>query len=269
EEALKQLEEGADSRAEVYQSDLRIHEIAVKQVQAELAQLRKGVDPLLALEVQRAQQELDWLAEGVDPVLVNDVNQARLALERLQGLVADAQIVAPVDGEVVSLSLFPGRLIEAFRVGIVIADSSAIEVIASLTDQQMKALTEGQRATVVLGTTPDRTWEGTIHCLPYPYGTCGSANDPAGFENAVRISLAGDTDDLKMGALVQVIVVLEEKEDVLWLSPAAIRSFQGRTFVIVEDDGRQRRIDIELGIEGQEQVEILRGLKEGQVVVAP
>jgi multidrug efflux pump subunit AcrA (membrane-fusion protein) len=62
---------------------------------------------------------------------------------------------------------------------------------------------------------------------------------------------------------------LEEKDDVLWLPTAAIYTLQGRTFVTLQEGGRQRRVDVELGIESQEQVEILKGLEEGQVVVAP
>ncbi len=66
-----------------------------------------------------------------------------------------------------------------------------------------------------------------------------------------------------------MIIVLEEKDDALWLPLDAIRSYQNRHFVIVQDGDRQRRVDVELGIQGQDQVEILEGLEEGQVVVAP
>ena len=75
--------------------------------------------------------------------------------------------------------------------------------------------------------------------------------------------------DLKLGALVHVTIVLEEKRDVLWLPPAAVSTLQGRTFVTLRDRGRQRRVDIELGLESQDRVEILGVLRENQVVVAP
>jgi RND family efflux transporter MFP subunit len=234
-----------------------------------LKQLKKDVDPLLAFEVRRAQLELDRLEEGVDPALVSDVNTAQLALERLQGHLADAQIVAPVDGEVISLSLHPGRAVEPFRTVVVIAAPSAIEVSADVPSDQLKDMTEGQKATVVLSTDPGRTWAGTVRHLPYPYGTGGGTGSEAGADQSVRISLDGDVSSLKLGDLVRVTIVLEEKDDALWLPPAAIRTYQGRAFVIVQDGDRQRRIDVELGIEGQDQVEILQGLEEDQVVIAP
>jgi multidrug efflux pump subunit AcrA (membrane-fusion protein) len=228
----------------VYQRELKIAEIAVKQAEAELEQLSKGVDPVLALEVRQAQQVLDRLKES-------------------------SQIIAPVDGEIISLSLYAGRLVEPFRPVIVIADPSVIEVSAGLSDDQLKDMTEGQRATVVLSTHPDRAWAGTVRRLPYPYGTGDSVESLAGVDNSTRISLEGDVGDLKLGGLVRVTIILEEKDDALWLPPTAIRTFQGRQFVVVQDGGRQRRVDVGLGVEGQDQVEILKGLEEGQLIVAP
>ncbi len=51
--------------------------------------------------------------------------------------------------------------------------------------------------------------------------------------------------------------------------PSAVREFSGRRFVVVESDGVQQRVDVVLGIAGDGRVEIVEGLSEGQVVVAP
>ena len=228
---------------EVYWHELKMAEISVQQAETELEQLKEDVDPVEAIEVRRAQQVLDWLQES-------------------------SQIVAPVDGEVISLSLYPGRPVEPFRPVVVIARPLAIEVSAGLSDDQLKDLTEGQKATVTLSIDPHRTWVGTVRRLPYPYGSGGSNNSPAGIDNSARISLEGDIGELKLGDLVRVTIVLEEKDDVLWLSPDAIQVLQDRVFVTVQEGGRQHRIDVELGLEGKDRVEIVRGLREGHVVVA-
>ena len=62
-------------------------------------------------------------------------------------------------------------------------------------------------------------------------------------------------------------VELERKDDVLWLPPQAIRMFEGRRFVVLKEDDVQRRVDVKVGIETQERVEIEEGLEEGQVVI--
>jgi hypothetical protein len=86
---------------------------------------------------------------------------------------------------------------------------------------------------------------------------------------SVRLSLDNDSNSLQPGTLAQVSVVLEEREDVLWVPPGAIRNFQGRTFVILQNGARQHRVDIETGIESMNQVEILNGLEQGQIIAAP
>ena len=73
--------------------------------------------------------------------------------------------------------------------------------------------------------------------------------------------------DLKPGDLVKVIVTIEQRDDVLWLPPAAIRTFAGRKFVEIDEDGTRKRVDVVLGIESAERVEIREGLEEGQTVV--
>ena len=276
---LEQLQEGVDplltlqvQRAQQELDSLKkdadpLLSIEVQRAQQKLDRLQEGVDPLLTLQVQRAQQELDWLKEGVDPVLVNEVNQAQLALERLQAQVADAQIAAPTDGEVLSLSVYAGRPAEAFKPVIVVADPSVIEVSADLTSSQLQEMIEGQDAVVTLRAYPGQTWQGTVRRLPYPYGSGGGTEALVGEDKSTRISLEGDLSGLELGDLARVIIVLEEKDDVLWLPPAAIRTFQGREFVIVQDADRQRRVDVTIGIESDERVEIVEGLEEGQIVV--
>jgi multidrug efflux pump subunit AcrA (membrane-fusion protein) len=66
-----------------------------------------------------------------------------------------------------------------------------------------------------------------------------------------------------------VTVLLASKQGVLWLPPDAIRSAGGRTFVIISSDGGPQRVDVEIGLQTRDRVEIVSGLEEGQVVVGP
>lgn len=72
---------------------------------------------------------------------------------------------------------------------------------------------------------------------------------------------------LELGELASVTIVLEEKADVLWLSPAAIRTFQGRQFVVIQAGDGQQRVDVRLGIESETRVGILEGVEEGQTII--
>src|SRR6266508_5323453 len=51
------------------------------------------------------------------------------------------------------------------------------------------------------------------------------------------------------------------------LRSQAVREFEGRYFVIVQDGEAQRRVDVKVGIIEEDRIEITEGLAEGQVVV--
>jgi HlyD family secretion protein len=122
---------------------------------------------------------------------------------------------------------------------------------------------EGMAAEVSLDAKPGRTYSGKITELPSPYGR-GPSND-----SIVRIVL--DTppslETYQSGDKVTVTVELANKKGVIWLPPAAVHQVGGRTFVIADSGSGPQRIEIEIGVQTQDKVEILAGLKEGQVVI--
>jgi len=256
--------------AQRYELEILKQQVALAEL--ELKRLQEGeTDPQLQQAVALAQLELEALERGIDPQLRQAVAAAQLEVDHLEAQVAEARLVAPFDGEVVSISAYPGRAAEAFKPVCIVADLRALEVSAELTGEQMRELTEGQAVTLVPVDYPGQELAGTIRRLPYPYGGGGTTEALEQADKSTRISVdfTGLPPEMKleMGDLVKVTVVLERKEDVLWLPPAAIRTFGGRKFVIVQEGARQRRVDVTLGIESKERVEIKSGLEEGQIVV--
>lgn len=190
------------------------------------------------------------------------LQETSLGMQDLEGAIADAQIIAPFDGQVLRFSLSEGREVEAFRPVASVADPSELEVRADLTDRQMGDLAEGMPVTLSLADRPGQEIQGSIRRLPPPYGS-GSEQDES---TRVRLALAPDEAGIEQGDRVRLIVVVERREDVLWLPPQAIRIFSGRKFVLVRQEAGQQRVDVQLGLQTENRVEIEAGLTEGQVV---
>ena len=223
-------------------------------------------------QVALAQLTLDELGAGVDPLLKNDVQQADLNVQKLKAAIADAQIMAPFNGKASSVTLTEGREAVAYKPVVTVADPSTLEVSADLTSEDMKNLAEKLPVTVVLVSRPGKEISGTIRRLPYPYGGGGrvtTSADLAEEDKSTRVTLGTTAVEsgFEVGDLARVTVVLERKDNVLWLPPQAIRTFEGRKFVVVQDGQAQRRVDVTIGIESEERVEIKEGLTEGQTVV--
>ena len=219
-------------------------------------------------QVELAEIALEQLSEGVDPLLVNDVARAHLQVEKLQSALADATITAPFDGKLLSVSLTAGRPLNAFDSVVSIADITDLEVKADLISDQMNELAEEMTVEVSLVGRPGEILTGFVRRLPYPFGSGGSG-EVIDRDKSTRITIDQEARDVgfELGDLVQVRVQLEQKESVLWLPPQAIRVFDGRRFVVIQDGDIQRRVDVKVGIQTPDRVEIEDGLEEGQVVV--
>lgn len=204
--------------------------------------------------------------------------ETQMNSEDLQGSIEDAQIISPIDGKILSITIIEGQEVNAFQGIITVGDDSQLEVGATLTSTQMGELAEGMEATVELPNRPGEKLTGKVRSLPYPYGTSGGTDQNiiaektgATVDTTTRVELdnKSDLEGFKLGDLVQVTVIMQSKEGVLWLPPAAIRTFEGRNFVVVQTDGLPRRVDVRIGIKNDEKVEILEGVEEGTVVIAP
>jgi hypothetical protein len=197
--------------------------------------------------------------------LALDLEQTRLDIEDLQGQIASAQLIAPFAGQILSLNVSPGDSAQAYDTIGVLADPNALEITAELGSEELSQMAVEQQGVITLRNRPGESFNGTVRQLPYPYG--GTTVDTGEDDTAVHVSITGEV-DMTLGELATVSIVLQEKQNVLWLPPAAIRSYQGRDFVVVQNpDGTQQRVDVLLGITTDERVEITAGLEAGQTIV--
>ena len=240
------------------QIDLEIAQLTLEQMES---QGRSATEiEIQELKVELAQMDFDELMEsmGIDP-------EAALS-DELDAQVAQARAFAPADGTIIS-AVTVGRNVSPTTPAFVLGDPSKLEVVADLGagDEQVREMFEGMPVTVVVDAKSGVELDGTISQLPSPYGT--GPND----KRIIHIVLdaAPSATTYESGDKGTVVLVLASKEDVLWLPPEAIRSAGGRTFVIINSDSGPKRVDIEIGLQTRDMVEIVSGLTEGKVVVGP
>ena len=283
-ENARRLVNGAQAAVLNAEESVRLQEMNLERVrrgptEAQLIELRANYEravqrkrqtqldiQLQQQQIRLAQMELDRDEEG-DPALARAVERAQLTVDRLTAQVENTQITSPITGKVTSVGAYEGNTANAYRPVIVVADESELEVTAEPLTAQLERLSEGLSATIVLSAFPGQELSGVIEQLPYPYGGGGGSTAVDTPDKYTRISFDPRDLAIQPGDLVRVEVVLEQKDDTLWLPPAAIRTFAGRKFVVVQEDGRERRVDVTIGIESSDRVEILDGLEEGDVVV--
>jgi multidrug efflux pump subunit AcrA (membrane-fusion protein) len=258
-------------------NDQRRAEIALEQVQIRLdfARDQAGDTPtseqlmairLLELDVELAQIALDELTAGVDLALLAEVEQAQLRLDELDALIASGQLVAPVDGTVLRVPVAVDSLVTNGETAVILADLTQLEIEAFVREIDLQEMVEGMAAELTAASQPGDVFPAIVQSLPPPYGTGENLE-----ESTARFAFAdsGTAAQFESSDRVVIDLVLAEHEETLWLPPAAVRDFQGRHFVVIQEGDTQRRVDVGLGIESDSRVEIVEGVAEGDMVVGP
>jgi multidrug efflux pump subunit AcrA (membrane-fusion protein) len=247
----------------VYQHDLRIQELAIAQAEAELAELRRGVDPLLAIAVRQAELELDWLNRGTDAALVNEVDQARLALERLQAQADGARVVALADGVVLDVMGTVGETVLPGEGLILMTDPAAVEVRTTVIEEDLPLVQVGQPVALFFDAQPDAVIQGTVTRV-VPQRVQGK-DRPLYY---VYVAPDGLPEGAVAGMTADASIVIARQSGVLRLPRALVLARSDRmaqVLVWTGDQAEERAIRV--GLRGDVYVEILEGLREGELVV--
>jgi RND family efflux transporter MFP subunit len=227
----------------------------------------------LNYDIELSEMDLDLAKMRMAEIEVGlDVTRTQLSLQRLEDQLNDARIIAPFDGVILSISLVQGKQIQGYNEVMILADPSNLEISADLQDSELSELSEGMPLIAEFINRPGEQLTGIIRRLPYPYSGGGLTAGVDDEDPSVRITL-DDMDPEKynydIGDRLRITIELERVDDTLWLPPQAVRTFEGRSFVVAQEGGAQRRIDVRLGIRSSDRLEILDGLTEGQIVIAP
>jgi RND family efflux transporter MFP subunit len=230
-------------------------------------------DANLALaEAKYAAALASWerLKDGPDPQELRlaeaRVTEAEARLAIAQKALENIELRAPFDGEVFSISLSPGGAIPAFRVVLTLVDPSELEITAFPTPEELSDLGVSQQAVLQLNSRPGETAAGELYQVPFLDPSAGQGQENRQ-DQSVHIRLAEAGIPLTLGEVASITIQIETRQGVLWLPVAALRVFQGKDFVFIEENGVQRRVDVVLGLKSSERVEIVSGIQEGQTVV--
>jgi macrolide-specific efflux system membrane fusion protein len=201
---------------------------------------------------------------------VLDQAAARLRYEELRQQLAATELVAPFDGLITETTGRPGEEIAAFTPVVTLADPTELQVAAELPNENDVArLAIGQPATLVLDRRPNDPVPLEVVQLPTT-ATTALDGKPMPPERR-RTFMLNPTDDglagLEPGLLGRVTLVLREKHNILLVPNAAVRAMEQRRYVLAVVNGRKREVDVEIGIVGREETEIVAGLTDGDRVL--
>ncbi len=223
---------------------------------------------------------------NVDPSLVAQsrasVTSAQLQVDQAREALAGTVLRAPTAGTVISVSGVVGEVVAAggntvstpqssnstttdsSATGVVvISDVKHLELHAYFSETDAAKLKVGQKATATLNAISDVTLRGTVVQIDTTSTIVSNV-----VEYGVTIHLTRQPRGIKQGQTANVQVNTSVVHNALYVSSAAITSAGGQhTVSVLNDDGTQSTVTVEVGLEGDQTTEITSGLSEGDRVV--
>ena len=190
------------------------------------------------------------------------VESANSQVEAAKISLSNATLSSPISGTVVEVNIKEGQQFDASRPAIVVADLSSFVFEAEVDETDIGKVEVGQKALVKLDAYPDTEIEGEVAKI----GKITTLDSAGNKVIKVELNLKGLPKDY-LGLSGDVEIVREEKKNVLLLPLEALMIENGKNLVYIVKDKQVLKREVELGLESEEAVEIVKGLSEGEKVV--
>lgn len=192
------------------------------------------------------------------------LEQARAALAVARKKLHDTVVRAPVAGEIQRKFVNVGAYVEPPTAVFTVVDNGRLELESQVPSVELAAIRPGQKVTFTVAAYPEREFQGSVIEI-------NPAVDPQSRSAKVRIQVSNPRGALKDGMFAQgEIQTGAERRAIVIPSSAVYREDTAarQSFVYVIADGKAVRRTIRLGRERNGELEILEGLREGELVVA-
>lgn len=247
---------------------LQASRASLRQVESRLQRARADYDRIKQLFERKAatQQELENVRYQVENAEVDyavaqtQLQQIEADYELMRLRLQNVNIEAPISGVITSTPPIAGGHVNTSTLIARITVLDSLEVVFNVPERDINKIKLGQKLLISTDAFPGRQFEGVVHHLE-------AAIDPQTRTMAVRGRVANPQLQLRPGMSARVEIVLDRKENILAVPREAIMLLAGGSYVYTVQENRAKLQKVKTGVEGRERVEIVEGLREGEMVV--
>jgi len=207
--------------------------------------------------------QLPWSVKLIE--LQADIARANLESAKLN--LEKAVITAPFDGVVADITITEGKEVSTATLvtpAISLVDTSEIEMSGFIDEIDIAMVQPGQEANILLDALPDEEVKGEVAFISL-VGT----TQVGVVSYDTTITLENPVAELRDGMTATAEVIIERRDDVLFIPNKAIRGTWENPKVLVLVDEQVEEREITLGLTDGINTEVLSGLEEGEKVELP
>tara|TARA_R110000824_G_scaffold390760_2_gene587505 strand:+ start:193723 stop:194844 length:1122 start_codon:yes stop_codon:yes gene_type:complete len=229
------------------------------QAEARLTLTRANFD-----RAQRLRKQGSGTARALDEAL-NDMRSAEADLAAAKADLDKANIVAPFTGIIGLRQVSLGQYLKAGDTIATLADVDHLRIDFRVSEVFLTEINKGQVVNVVLDALPGETFKGVITAID-------PVIDISGRAISVRAALTNESGRLRPGLFGRVSIVTQTRRSIVLPESALVPQKTGEKAVfVISDKGEEGKFaemrPVETGERMTGEIEILSGLKEGEIVV--
>ncbi len=275
--------EGAAASMRALFSDRDASRANLAEAQQTYDRARKNFEQRIipAAEIDRARTALDAARANVSAI-EQRIEQARANVAAARDTLSKTTMTAPMSGIITALPVEEGEVAVIGTMNnpgtklLTIADMSVVEAVMEVDETDVPNVKVGQRATVTIDAYPNKTFGGLVTEVgssPIPSTTGGA--DAVNFE--VKIQVENPPAGVRPGfsASADIITGSRSKAISIPLQALVVREKPGSTpakqqdeeGVYVHKEGKATFVPVSTGLTGETNIEITKGLTEGEQIV--
>ncbi len=168
----------------------------------------------------------------------------------------EGYITAPISGNVANIMVDVGSMVSPQAPVALVVEYSQVEVLFDMSENALGCVDKGSKVGVEIDALPEMPFTGTV-------SEVSPVIDPATRSVGAKAVIANAKKVLKPGMTARVILTLGARDDVLAIPRDAL--LDGYLFVVKDSTAERRNVAV--GLIGDDYVEIVKGLEEGEQVV--
>lgn len=227
-------------------NDIKLQELAVKRAQIvyDSAKTRLDIEGGSRMELEMAELELQ---------------SNQIKLDNLNTELEHTRLISPIDGQVVFVTdIKLGEYVNAHQTIVRVADPTKLQLRYS--GDEVSSFKLGMEANIEID---EKKYVAKVVMTPGNLPT--DADEES--RRSVMMEVKNLPSEVQVGNTASISLTLEKHDNVIVLPKQLINNFVGRKFVnVLKNDLREER-DVELGITNDTDVEIVKGLEVGELVI--
>lgn len=206
--------------------------------------------------------------ESVRAVYKAQLEQAALNLENILLNLKKQEIVSPMDGVILERKVEVNTVGVPGTVAFVIGNTENIEIEASILADDAASVKLGDEVEIIERSEKKQVIGGTVSKIAPSAVTVTSSLGVNQKKVTVTIEPQEHTVPLKPGYEVDIKVITQRKNNVIMVPESSVFDYKGKSCLFAVESGKTVLRIVQKGIQDESFVEIVVGIKEGELVLS-